>query len=119
MKKQTDIDETTEVDFEPFVQDLKMDYILKSTQKKMKTNEKCDFIVDNIRKGRVIIFEGGLDPKDEANLLEKSMMSIDHEQFFGINLYSPMPRKTGTFFKVETKITIVTPANMDMNCKTF
>ena len=80
------------------IQDLKLDYILKSTQKKMKTDDKCDFIVNNVKKGRVIIFEGGLDPKDEASLLEKSMLSIDHEEFFGINLYSPMPKKTGSFF---------------------
>ena len=85
----------------------------------MKTDDKCDFIVNNVKKGRVIIFEGGLDPKDEASLLEKSMLSIDHEEFFGINLYSPMPKKTGSFFKVDTKVTIVTPANMEMNCKTI
>jgi hypothetical protein len=102
------------------MQDLKLDYILKSTQKKMKTNDKCDYIVKSVKKGRVIIFEGGLDPKDEVKLLEKSMMSIDHEKFFGIKLYSPMPRKTGSFFKVDsTKVTIVTPAYMDMNCKTI
>ena len=101
------------------VQDLRLDYILKSTQKRMKTDDKCEFIVSNVKQGRVLIFEGGLDPKDEASLLEKSMMSIDHEEFFGINLYSPMPKKAGTFFKVDTKVTIVTPANMDMNCKTI
>ena len=105
--------------FIPDYQDLKLDYILKSTQKKMKTDDKCDFIVNNVKKGRVLIFEGGLDPKDEASLLEKSMLSIDHETFFGINLYSPAPKKSGSFFKMDAKVTIVTPANMEMNCKTI
>ena len=101
-------------------QDLKLDYILKHTQKKMSTEDKCNYIVDNVKQGKIIVFEGGLDPKDEAYLIEKSMMQIDHEEFFGIKLYSPIPKKsTSGFFRMDSKVTIVTPAYVEMNCKTI
>lgn len=117
-------DTTTEqemyYDDEPLqTQDLKMDYILKHTQKKMNTDEKCNYIVDNIKKGKIIVFEGGLDPKDEALLIEKSMQEIDHEEFFGIKLYSPIPKKNQSSFFGNSRVTIVTPSYVEMYCKTI
>ena len=101
------------------IQDLKMDYILKSSQKKMNADEKCNYIVENIKKGKIIVFEGGLDPKDEVYLIEKSMQQIDHQQFFGIKLYSPIPKKNQTSFFGNSRVTIVTPSYVDMYCKTI
>ena len=102
------------------IQDLKLDYILKHTQKKMSVEDKCSYIVENVKKGKIIVFEGGLDPKDEALLIEKSMLQIDHEEFFGIKLYSPVPKKSSMgFFRMDSKVTIVTPAYVEMNCKTI
>ena len=101
-------------------QDLQLDYILKNTQKKMSMEDKCSYIVENVKKGKIIVFEGGLEPKDEALLIEKSMLQIDHEEFFGIKLYSPVPKKSSLgFFRMESKVTIVTPAYVEMNCKTI
>ena len=100
-------------------QDLKMDYILKNSQKKMNTEEKAEYIVNNIKQGKIIVFEGGLDPKDEAFLIERSMAEIDHEEFFGIKLYSPVPKKSQTSFFGNSRVTIVTPSYVEMNCKTI
>ena len=98
-------------DDEPIqTQDLKMDYILKNTQKKMSIEEKCDYIVENVKKGKIIVFEGGLDPKDEAVLIEKSMQQIDHQAFFGIKLYTPATKNGGGVFRMESKVTIITPS---------
>jgi hypothetical protein len=120
------IDETANIDNDELyddepqqTQDLKMDYILKNTQRKMNMDEKCSYIVENVKKGKIIVFEGGLDPKDEVYLIEKSMLQIDHEEFFGIKLYSPIPKRTSPFFKIETKVTIITPSYVDMSCKTI
>ena len=113
-------EETNFIEDEPLqTQDFKMDYILKHSQKKMNTEEKCNYIVDNVRKGKIIVFEGGLDPKDEAYLIEKSMLQIDHEEFFGIKLYSPIPKKNQTSFFGNSKVTIITPSYVEMYCKTI
>ena len=98
------------------IQDLKMDYILKSSQKRMNADEKCSYIVENIKKGKIIVFEGGLEPKDEAYLIEKSMEQIDHQEFFGIKLYSPVKKNQTSFFG-NSRVTIVTPSYVDMYCK--
>ena len=99
------------------IQDLKMDYILKSSQKRMNADEKCAYIVENIKKGKIIVFEGGLEPKDEAYLIEKSMEQIDHQEFFGIKLYSPVKKSQSSFFG-NSRVTIVTTSYVDMYCKT-
>ena len=105
-------------DDEPLqTQDLKMDYILKNTQKKMNIEEKCDYIVENVKKGKIIVFEGGLDPKDEAVLIQYSMQQIDHEAFFGIKLYTQTTKNTGGFFRLDSKVTKITPSYVDMYCK--
>lgn len=121
MTDDTLTEEQNYYDDEPqLTQDLKLDYILKNTQKKMSQDEKCEYIVKNVKQGKIIVFEGGLDPKDEVHLIEKSMEEIDHEAFFGIKLYSPVPkRSTMNFFKMDSKVTIVTPAYVEMNCKTI
>lgn len=108
-------------DDEPLqTQDLQLDYILKNTQKKMSIDDKCNYIVENVKKGKIIVLEGGLDPKDEVFLIEKSMQEIDHEAFFGIKLYSPVPKKSSVgFFRMDSKVTIVTPAYVEMSCKTI
>jgi len=117
---ETVAEESTFIDDEPLqTQDLKMDYILKNTQKKMNTEEKCNYIVNNVKKGKIIVFEGGLDPKDEASLIEKSMTEIDHEEFFGLKLYSPVPKKNQSSFFGNSKVTIITPSYVEMSCKTI
>lgn len=120
MTNDTLTEEQNYIDDEPLqIQDLKMDYILKNTQKKMNQEEKCNYIVENVKKGKIIVFEGGLDPKDEVVLIEKSMAQIDHEAFFGIKLYSPIPKKSQTSFFGNSRVTIITPSYVDMLCKTI
>lgn len=106
-------------DDEPLqTQDLKMDYILKNTQKKMSMEEKTNYIIKNVKEGKIIVFEGGLDPKDESSLIQLAMQQIDHETFFGIKLYTPSAsRHSAGFFRMDSKVTIITPSYVEMYCK--
>ena len=100
------------------INSLKIDYITRQTQKKMNALEKCDLIVDHVRNGGILVFEGGLDPSTELQLIQKSMESIDHEKFIGLEIISP--RKLGSsMFQRERRVTVITPANCDVHVRTF
>ncbi len=49
--------------------------------------EKIDFIIDRIKKNIIVVLEEGLDPAEEAELIEASMREIDAKDFHGIEFY--------------------------------
>ena len=101
--------------------DLQIDFVTRSTIKKLNVEQKCDLILDNIKNGRILVFEGGLDPISETKLLEKTMMAIDHEKFMGIEICSPQSNSSRIQFrkKNDQKITIVSPSNFEMSIRTI
>lgn len=100
--------------------DMCIDYISKYTQKRMSPENKCDLIIERVREGHILVFEGGLLPEDESLLVERSMLAIDHEKFMGVEISTPESSsvKTGLFGrKGDAKITIVAPSNMEMTVR--
>ncbi len=49
--------------------------------------EKIDFIIERIKKNIIVVLEQGLDPVEEAELIEASMREIDAKDFHGIEFY--------------------------------
>ena len=101
--------------------DLNIDFVTRSTLKRYKSDEKCDLIIDKVKQGRILVFEGGLDPVDEAKLVEKTMLAIDHEKFMGVEICSPQSTVTRMNLrkKNDQKITIVAPSNFEMSVRTI
>ena len=101
--------------------DLNIDFVTRSTLKRMSVDEKCDLILERVKEGRILVFEGGLDPTDEALLVEKTMLAIDHEKFMGIEICTPTitTNKLGFRRRNEHKITIVAPSTVEMSVRTI
>ncbi len=101
--------------------DLQIDFVTRSTLKKLNVEQKCDLILDKIQNGKILVFEGGLDPISETKLLEKTMMAIDHEKFMGIEICSPQTNVSRMQIrkKNDQKITIVAPSNFEMSVRTI
>lgn len=53
--------------------------------------EKMRFIVDEVKGGKILVLEEGLDPLEEAKLIEATMREIDADQFIGIEMQSHHP----------------------------
>jgi len=72
-------------------------------------------IVDRVKKGDLVVIEGGLTPEEEAELIETTMREIDVENFMGIDIYTVEKDKT-SFFGLSRKktvgMTIIGPANV-------
>ncbi|UCG89930.1 MAG: DUF2073 domain-containing protein [Candidatus Heimdallarchaeota archaeon] len=97
--------------------ELRIDFVTEITTRKMNSEQKCDFIISKLRSDRVVVFEGGLSPNEEAILIEETMSQIDHENFLGYKIITPAPLRTpssGLFSRhKDIKMTVIAPHDYD------
>jgi hypothetical protein len=80
----------------------------------MNSTEKCDFIISKLKSDCVVVFEGGLDPDEEAALISSAMSEIDHQDFLGYKILNPAPiRSPGIFSRKNVKMTVIAPYNYE------
>jgi hypothetical protein len=92
--------------------ELRIDFVTENTTRKMNCTQKCDFIISKLKNERVVVFEGGLEPDEEAKLIQKAMSHVDHEHFLGYKIYKPQPiRSSGIFNRKDIKMTVIAPYN--------
>lgn len=97
---------------------IQMDLISEDRLSHMAPVEKVRFILDEVKKGKILVLEKGLSPDEEASLIEMTMTQIQPEGFAGIEMESyPSEVDTsliGKLFKkntVRTRLTVIGPAN--------
>lgn len=97
--------------------ELRIDFVTENTTKKMNSFQKCNFIISKLKSDRVVVFEGGLDPNEEAILISETMNQIDHENFLGYRITTPSPLRSpsnGLFSRHrDIKMTIIAPHEFD------
>jgi hypothetical protein len=83
----------------------------------MNSSQKCNFIISKLKGDRVVVFEGGLNPNEEAILIKETMSQIDHENFLGYRIITPAPLRSpnsGLFSRhKDIKMTVIAPQNFD------
>lgn len=98
--------------------DIQLDLVSDAKLSKMGSTEKVRYIIDEVRKGKIMVLEKGLDPMEEAKLIEMTMTEIE-EDFYGLEIES-YPRDEGSpsffgkLFKKDAgqqKLTVIGPAN--------
>lgn len=98
--------------------DIQLDLVSDAKLSRMGSTEKVRYIIDEVRKGKIMVLEKGLDPMEEAKLIEMTMTEIE-EDFFGLEIESyPRDDSGGTFFGKlfkkdagQQKLTVIGPAN--------
>jgi hypothetical protein len=96
--------------------DIQLDLVSDSKLSKMGSTEKVRYILDEVRKGKIMVLEKGLDPLEEAKLIEMTMAEI-HDDFYGLEIESyPRDENTSLFGKLfkkdsRQKLTVIGPAN--------
>jgi hypothetical protein len=97
---------------------IQLDLVSDAKLSGMGSTERVRYIIDEVRKGKIMVLEKGLDPLDEAKLIEMTMAEI-HDDFFGLEIESyPRDDSNTSFFgkllKKDTnrqKLTVIGPAN--------
>jgi hypothetical protein len=54
----------------------------------MSSKEKVSYILDEVKQDKILVLEVGLDPREEASLIERTMVEIDPDAFIGIEMES-------------------------------
>jgi len=96
--------------------DIQLDLVSDSKLSRMGSTEKVRYIIDEVRKGKIMVLEKGLDPMEEAKLIEMTMTEI-HDDFFGLEIESyPRDESSSFFGKIfkkegQQKLTVIGPAN--------
>lgn len=80
----------------------------------MSTMDKIRLILDDVSSGRIVILEKGLDPREEAQLIEHTMLKIRDTAFYGIEIQS-YPRRAPSPWNIlrraNNRVTVIGPAN--------
>ena len=84
---------------------------------KLNSQEKLDFILKEIRQGKVLVLEQGLTPLEQTALIERTMEEIEEDAFTGIEMDGYIEDKATLFrrfFGVIRKpgLTVIGPADL-------
>ncbi|WNY23072.1 hypothetical protein MmiHf6_03710 [Methanimicrococcus hongohii] len=98
--------------------DIQLDLVSDAKLSRMGSTEKVRYIIDEVRKGKIMVLEKGLDPMEEAKLIEMTMTEIQ-EDFYGLEIESyPRDEGNSSFFgkllkkdSGQQKLTVIGPAN--------
>ncbi|HVL87535.1 MAG TPA: DUF2073 domain-containing protein [Candidatus Thermoplasmatota archaeon] len=104
--------------------DVAIDLVSRKKLEDMSTAEKVRFIIDEVKRDKILVLEVGLEPAEEAKLIERTMAELDVDHFKGIEMESYRGEEkaaTGAFtilnkFRkrntaTRAQMTVVGPAN--------
>lgn len=81
----------------------------------MSTMDKIRLILDDVSSGRIVILERGLDPREEAQLIEHTMLKIRDSAFLGIEIQSypreGRPSPWNILRRDRNRLTVIGPAD--------
>jgi len=99
------------------MQGIQLDLISEARISQMASMEKVRYIIDEVRKGKILVLEKGLNPMEEAKLIEMTMSAIQPDVFSGIEMQSYPANAEGSLlgklFKRQSskRLTVIGPAN--------
>lgn len=67
---------------------VRINLVSKAKLDSLSLQEKIRFILDEVKRDVILVLEEGLDPNEEAKLIESTMVEIDPDGFVGIELES-------------------------------
>jgi len=72
----------------PMAHDVSISLVSRKKLDHMSSLEKVAFILDEVKQDKILVLEVGLDPKEEASLIERTMREIEPDHFIGIEMES-------------------------------
>ncbi len=65
---------------------ISVNLISRQKLEELSSNEKLDFILEEVQKGKVLVLEQGLTSMEQTNLIEHTMKEIEQDTFIGIEM---------------------------------
>ena len=91
--------------------------ISKDTTARLTSSEKLAYIINEVKRGRILVLEAGLTPTEQAALIERTMKEINHDSFIGIEIGGYKPEKASLFHRMlgvsrKPRMTVIGPAHL-------
>lgn len=83
----------------------------------LSSKEKLQFIIKEVKKGKILVLEYGLTPFEQTNLIEHTMKEIEHDTFIGVEMEG-LGQDRPSFiqkllgFSKKPRVTLIGPANL-------
>ena len=83
----------------------------------LNSEEKLNFIIKEVKNGKILVLEQGLNPVEQTSLIERTMKEIEHDTFIGVEMEG-YGEDTPTFFQKlfgmtkKPRMTLIGPANL-------
>ncbi len=96
---------------------VQIDLISSDRLSSMTPMEKVRLILDEVKQGKILVLESGLEPTEETKLIEITMLEVTPEGFIGIEMESyPQNHRKNIFERIfgknpRTRLTVIGPAN--------
>jgi len=83
----------------------------------LNSTEKLQFILKEVKKGKILVLEHGLTPFEQANLIENTMKEIEEDTFIGVEMEGLGQDRPSFFQKLfgyskKPRVTLIGPANL-------
>jgi len=91
--------------------------VSKSKLDMLSSTEKLSFILNEVKKGRILVLEQGLTPSEQTSLIKNTMKEIDQDTFIGIEMEGYRDEKANFLHRVfglvkKPRMTVIGPANL-------
>ncbi len=83
----------------------------------LSSDEKLKFILQEVKKGNILVLEYGLTPLEQTSLIENTMKEIEHDTFIGVEMEG-YGQDNATFIQKilgmtkKPRLTLIGPANL-------
>lgn len=97
---------------------VSINLISRESLESFRSRDKVNFVLNEVKAGKVLVLEMGLSAIEEAKLIEQTMRSIDHETFIGIEIQSHAREEAGNWLdrllkrKKTPRMAVIGPANL-------
>jgi len=97
--------------------DIAFNLISRQKINALNSEEKLNFIIKEVKNGKILVLEQGLSPVEQTSLIERTMKEIEHDTFIGVEMEG-YGEDTPTFFQKlfgmtkKPRMTLIGPANL-------
>ena len=97
--------------------DIAFNLISRQKINALTSEEKLNFIIKEVKNGKILVLEQGLTPVEQTSLIERTMKEIEHDTFIGVEMEGYGEDKPTFFQKLfgmakSPRMTLIGPANL-------
>lgn len=96
---------------------ISVNLISRNKLEEFSSDEKLKFILNEVKKGKILVLENGLTPIEQTSLIERTMREIEEDTFIGVEMEG-YGEDTPTFLQKilgmmkRPRMTMIGPANL-------